>query len=340
MFKLLTRDLFREQCLERDGHKCLFCDCTGSLSVHHIYERKLWENGGYYLENGATLCDTHHIEAEQTVLSCDEIRIKANIKKFPLPEHLESDQVWDKWANPILPNGMRLKGELFYDESVQSVLEPVLHLFTCRVKYPRTYHVNWSNPSKDDKIQDDLSELENAEKVVVTVKQDGENTTMYNDYIHARSLDYKPHDSRSWVKTLHARVKHNIPDGWRVCGENLFAKHSIKYENLDNYFQVFSIWTEKNECLSWDDTLEWTEMLDLTPVPTLYYGSWNEKLIKSLYQEKFNNDVMEGYVVRVARSFHYKHFRKCLVKYVRKNHVTCDTHWATARVEPNILKVK
>jgi len=48
----------------------------------------------------------------------------------------------------------------------------------------------------------------------------------------------------------------DIPAGWRICGENLFYKHTIPYRDLHTMFYVYSIWNEANECLSWADTLE------------------------------------------------------------------------------------
>lgn len=36
--------------------------------------------------------------------------------------------------------------------------------------------------------------------VVITEKMDGENTTLYRDGLHARSLDSRHHPSRNWVK--------------------------------------------------------------------------------------------------------------------------------------------
>lgn len=121
-------------------------------------------------------------------------------------------------------------------------------------KYPRTFHLPWSEgATQDDKITNDLSLFE--KEIVVTIKMDGENTTCYSDYIHARSLDSRNHVSRNWVKAFHATFKHNIPIGWRICGENLFAQHSIRYDNLESYFYLFSIWDDNNNCLNWADTL-------------------------------------------------------------------------------------
>ena len=40
---------------------------------------------------------------------------------------------------------------------------------------------------------------------------------------------------------------------------------------------------EDNTCLSWDDTIEWCELLDLTPVITIYRGKYDENVIKNTY---------------------------------------------------------
>jgi hypothetical protein len=345
--KLLTRDEFRTKTFQRDQYRCINCGCNAildkdgeptNLDAHHIVERRLWGDGGYYLENGATVCEPCHIMAEQTVLSCDDIREKCKITKILIPFQFYDDDKVDKWGNYVLPNGTRMPGELFYDESVQKILEPVLHLFTKYVKYGRTYHLPWSpGVMKDDRVIDTLKEFENK-NVVVTVKMDGENTTMYNDYIHARSISYEPHPSRSRVKALHGQIAHDIPNGWRVCGENVYAKHSIHYKNLEDYFLIFSVWNDKSICLSWEETKEWAALLGLKMVPVLYEGKWDEKLIKGLYKETFNGDECEGYVVRIADSFPYSKFKRVMAKYVRKNHVQTHGHWMRQQVEPNGVK--
>src|SRR3972149_543464 len=245
MVELLSRDEFRNAVFKRDGWECVVCG-QDAADAHHIIERRLWADGGYYIDNGASLCEKHHIEAEQTTLSCSELRERCKIGEIVIPDHLYPDEQYDKWANPILPNGMRLRGELFSDPSVQKVIAPVLHLFTNRVKYPRTFHLPWSPGVKsDDRIIPVLHGLE-GEEVVVTVKMDGENTTLYSDYLHARSVNYESHPSRSRIKAMHAGISHKIPPDWRICGENLTAKHSIHYQNLQDFFLVFSVWDDKN----------------------------------------------------------------------------------------------
>lgn len=317
---LLTRSQFREAVFARDNYLCVLCKFP-AVDAHHILERRLWSDGGYYIDNGASLCESHHIQAESTEIGCEVLRGACKIRTPCLPPHLYLDQNYDKWGNPILDNGQRMSGELFHDESVQKVLQPFLHLFTQRVKYPRTYHLPWSpTPSNDDRIISSLERLQD-EEIVVTVKMDGENTTLYSDYIHARSLDYTVHESRNRVRALWSEVGYNIPEGWRVCGENLCVAHSIHYKRLPDYFLMFSIWNDRNVCLSWADTIEWAELIGVQPVPVLYRGPWDEKILRKLYTPLLNEDECEGYVVRVAREFHYKEFRHVVGKYVRAGHV-------------------
>lgn len=335
---LLTRDDFREGVFARDGYLCVICGADAQ-DAHHILERRLWPDGGYYLDNGASLCGKCHIDAEKTTLSCDIIREKCGIQNRLLPPHLYKDQDYDKWGNPILANGTRLRGDLFFDESVQKILGEggVLSLFISHVKFPRTYHLPWSpGLTKDDRQMADRDPFAGKE-VVATVKMDGENTSMYRDGVHARSLVFEPHVSRNWVKVVWGKISHEIPEGWRICGENLWAEHSIPYKNLEDYFLVFQVWNERNVCLSWDETKEWAALLDLKTVPVLYEGDGSRDRIERLYTPTFRGDPNEGYVVRLRGSFPYSSYRTSVGKYVRANHVQTHGHWMRQQVKPNGL---
>jgi hypothetical protein len=339
---LLDRDSFRNGVFLRDGYKCVICGASGvRLDAHHIIERRLWDDGGYYLDNGATLCDeglAHHMRAEETVLTCDQIRTAANIKRVIIPDHLYNDYNYDKWGNILNPDGSRTKGELFNDESVQKVLKAggVLDQFRAYVKYPRTYHLPWSPGLTDDDRMLPSTKIFEGREVVVTEKMDGENTTLYRDYMHARSLEEEHHESRGWVKKLHAEICWNIPEGWRICGENLYALHSVGYQNLLSYFLVFSIWDQNNICQSWDDTVEYAAVLGLQMVPVIYRGIWDERLVKS-FSDSIDTKKQEGYTVRVTDAFAYGSFRKSIAKWVRKGHVQTTHNWKMRSVVKNGL---
>ena len=207
-----------------------------------------------------------------------------------------------------------------------------------KVKYPRTLHLPWSpGATSDDKILTTTAHFE-GKQVIVTEKMDGENCTIGQNYTHARSLDSPNHPSRDWVKGFASEFQYDIPDGWRLCGENLFAKHSIYYGELPSYFLLFSIWDENNVCLSWSDTVEYARMLGVHTVPVLYKGIWNEDKIAALWDGKSAlGGTGEGYVVRLAESFPYSRFSRSLAKFVRPNHVQTDTHWMQEKITPNKL---
>jgi hypothetical protein len=340
--KLLSRDDFREGVFKRDNYKCVFCD-NPAQDAHHILERRLWTDGGYYLDNGASVCGEHHIKCETTEISVEDVRLACGIMKPIIPDHLYDDQVYDKWGNPVMANKTRLRGELFFDESVQKILGQggVLSLFTHHVKYSRTWHATWSpGITKDDRVHTRQAMEKNfsGRRVIATKKMDGETTAMYRDHFHARSLDSPSHPSQDWCKNFWAQICYEIPEEWRICGENVYAQHSIKYDALESYFFGFSVWNERNMCLDWDTTLEWFELLGITSVPILYDGVYDEKKIRLLEDElDFTKD--EGYVIRLADGFAYSEFSNSLAKFVRKGHVSPDSHhWRAKQVIPNGLK--
>lgn len=340
--KPLTRDAFREGVIARDGGKCVFCESRGPLYAHHILERRLFPDGGYHLDNGATVCEAHHIQCEETTISVEDVRQAAGITRKVIPDHLYHDQAYDKWGNPIMSNGQRLKGELFFDESVQKILAQgkVLETFTHLVKYPRTYHVPWSpGATDDDRVLRDMSRFE-GRRVIGTRKMDGENTTLYTRDYHARSVDGRGHPSQDMAKGIWAKVSHDIPELWRFVVENMYAKHSIAYDDLPGYLLGLSVWDERNVCLSHDQTVEWFALLGLPMAPVVYDGVYDEKAIRALHTER-DDATHEGYVIRIADEFPYGDFRNCVAKYVRKDHVQTVKHWMAGQaIVPNKLATK
>lgn len=338
--KLLTRDEFRDGVFKRDNYKCVFCD-QPAVDAHHIIERRLWTDGGYYLENGASVCEEHHLQCEMTIISVEQVREACGITKIVVPEQFYPEQRIDKWGNYILDDGRRTRGELFFDESVQKILAKgnVLGLFTPYIKYGRTFHLPWSpGLHSDDKALKNCSQFE-GRRVVISKKMDGENSTAYYDgHVHARSIDSRGGEDRAWVKKfLIENVCFNLPEGWRVCGENLWAEHSIPYKNLPSYFMGFSIWNEQNICLDWEETKEWFDLLNVTCVPVLYDGIFSLDVLRNIEKE-MNFDVDEGYVIRVAESFKYSDFKYSVAKYVRAGHVNTVKHWRHGQAfKPNGL---
>lgn len=335
---MTDRDQFRQAVFARDATRCVVCKAPG-VDAHHIMERRLFADGGYHVDNGVTVCEACHRAAEATDIMPDTLRQLAGITSVYLPDHLYEDQAYDKWGNVILSNGQRLRGELFDDPSVRRVLERHLDKFTDRVKHPRTWHLPWSaGVTNDDRVWTDTSALDGKE-IVMTLKMDGEQTTIYPDGgCHARSIDSGSHPSRDWVKALAGRIGSELPLGWRVCGENLWAKHSIQYRGLDDYFLVHSMW-ENLRCLPWDETVDWCNLLGLKHVPVLWRGVFKHEAdlheVWKVGRHYGGEAEHEGYVVRPAADFPLRAYPVMAGKYVRANHVHTHGHWMRHAIERN-----
>jgi len=204
-------------------------------------------------------------------------------------------------------------------------------------KYPRTPHLPWSDSkTDDDKTLKDVKHFDNK-KLIWTIKMDGENTTMTSDRVYARSIDSADHPSRHWVKALWSSINWKISKNMRICGENLFAKHSIEYDNLGTYFYVFNIWID-DLCLSWDKTIDMCKDLDLKHVGVLASNLSSDAFpnIHAFFLDQYASN-NEGYVVRNMDSFNYNEFDTNVAKYVRANHVQTDSHWMYSKIQQNKL---
>lgn len=206
-----------------------------------------------------------------------------------------------------------------------------------RYKYPRTPHLPFSpGASADDVTLSSLDGLR-GQQVVVTEKLDGENTTLYVDgYSHARSVDGRHHPSRDWLKLFWAQRAWTLDQADRICGEYLFARHSLAYDQLETYFYGFSAW-RATTCLSWVETLTILKQLDVAPVPVLYEGQFNERELERL-AEQLDLERTEGFVVRAVGEFSLDEFSERVAKFVRPGHVQTDEHWMHRQVVPNQLK--
>ena len=172
-------------------------------------------------------------------------------------------------------------------------------------------------------------------RCVITEKMDGENTSIHGDgRVHARSLISVSHPSRDWVKAFAANLC--IPVTYRICGENVYARHSIGYTRLSSFFQAFSVW-EDDVCFSWDDTISVLENVGVRHVPVLFDDVLSTTLIDTIHRS-IDTKTMEGYVIRLADSFRLADFQVSVVKWVRPGHVQTDDHWMYQPVVRNSMQ--
>lgn len=201
------------------------------------------------------------------------------------------------------------------------------------ISYPRTYHLPWSlGASEEDIVHETktIHDMFSGRQVVVTEKLDGKNTTIYSDgHMHGREItDHSP-DSQEGMKAIAKTLVGNLPDGWRVCGEDLSVEQSLNYEFRTTNFYVFAIYDEHNRCLSWPETVEWSGLLGLETVPVLYEGAWDSVLLQGWHESNITGMQYympsefgpegEGYVVRIKHAFWHKDFTRSVTQWSRPN---------------------
>jgi hypothetical protein len=198
-------------------------------------------------------------------------------------------------------------------------------------KYPRTFHFPFSEgATDDDRIQAGWQGILQHE-LVVTEKLDGENSCIKANGVYARShgaVNRNPWARPVW--DIWERIGHSLGE-LHVFGENLYAIHSIEYERLEHYFYVFAI-RDGEQWLSWDETVEYAQILELPVVPVVARGHFDEKTLKNTIEQQQRRGsllggISEGVVCRRAATFHNDDFSYCVLKYVRQNHVQTDEHW-------------
>lgn len=209
------------------------------------------------------------------------------------------------------------------------------------VKYPRSWHLSSSPGLQNDDRRIPDEGIFAGRRVIATEKFDGEGCTLTRERTYPRSPDGRPHPSRDWAKAYHARKAHDIPEGWRISGEYMYALHSIPYtvdngNPLPSYLLGFGVWDESNTLMDWDRTLEVFEMLDIVPVRILYDGPFHDGLITEL-ASGIDTDRQEGFVLRTADPIPYPdgrgdqgRFMTGLGKWVRPRHVATDEHWMSS----------
>lgn len=119
--KLLDRESFERAVFARHGGRCVFC-ARPAVDAHHILERKLFADLGYYVENGAPVCSEHHWDCETTRLSVAEVLAACGLPSPCLPPGFSVDATFDKWGNRMRRDGLREPGPLFHDTGCQRAL--------------------------------------------------------------------------------------------------------------------------------------------------------------------------------------------------------------------------
>jgi hypothetical protein len=348
------RSRFREAVFARLNGKCCVPSCKNkAIDAHHIIERALWnphtECGGYLPENGAALCEEHHLNAEVGDITPNLLRKYCGMEKTIYPADFvhTSNASYDKWGKPY----QRTHPSNVADNK--------------RMKYPHTpFFRNSPGGEVEEKRENGVMVWDTMcnKDLVFTLKMDGSNVTFDCNGIAARNAQSAPHPSFDMVKSMWAQFKNLIPEGYQVFGEWLYAKHSIHYTGdislRGGYLQLFAIYNHNiHEWMSWDSVVFMSHALGVNTVPTIreMFNSTHTgyPYVETRYAKAKNLECAvegwaklvisqghEGIVVRSAFSFPWNLFDRNVAKYVRANHVTTDQHWSQQKTVRNMVDEK
>lgn len=186
--------------------------------------------------------------------------------------------------------------------------------------------------SEDRVISDEGMRTLESSPLVVTEKMDGGNVTLMRDAFYARSVDSGTPRWERYAKAEWARVAHDIPDGWRVSAESLWARRSVGYDDLEAPILVFGVWTETH-LVSWEDTAQWADLIGLHTVPVLGHTDSLEEVYR-VWSQRRDEHCSEGFVVRDSRAFPAEEFPLRVAKWVRPDHVQTTAAWRHQGVFP------
>jgi hypothetical protein len=322
----LTRDQFRTKVFERDKNVCVVPGCGAKAAdAHHVIERACWLKddpfpGGYLMENGASLCEPHHIAAEEGHIPPQALRHWLDLGTV-LPQYFDPAKLYDKWGNEIRPA-------------------------VGTTKFPKTPYLTFSPTADQSDRQIDTSRLV-GKPLVLKVKMDGSNAGLTREKVAARNGDRADHPSFGPLKAYHAQIRRIIPEQTILFGEWLFARHSIPYVGplaLPHHFLVFDVYDQREQLFwGWDEVVRFCGKNGLHTVPAIGTGQTFEKeyqLVRAVSQRA--DEVVrlghEGVVVRSVYPVHYTQFADNSGKWVRESHIQTDEHWKRQQIVKNEVK--
>lgn len=188
-----------------------------------------------------------------------------------------------------------------------------------KFKFPRTPHISGSNATDDDIFANFSKELIQTGQFIATEKMDGSNITINKHGAYSRNGETPSADWFYPARDLYYQIGHLIDDDITIAGELLTWRKSIAYDNLPSQFMVFSV-IEGNKVLSWDDVVEYAQLLDLEVVNTLAYGSYDEVIKKSKQHVQQQGNKMEGFVLRDQVAFEVTDYAEHVAKWVGEWH--------------------
>lgn len=224
-----------------------------------------------------------------------------------------------------------------------------------KMKYPRMLRLPLEKEQRSSKryaTDTDIKELLSSEVVIdeklddsaVSFSKEGDdivaygkrNEIMRNGVLKNRAKPYILLDKWYWE---HIENLQRIPDGYTLFGAWMYAKHTIYYDRLPDYWLYFDVFNGDEFIFLTDEWSEITENIDLWAVPHIGIGRYTLKSLKEIadYKQKsVYGDRMEGFVVK-------NYEKQIFMKFVKREFdidLEESKHWLKQPLEINRVVCK
>ncbi len=221
----------------------------------------------------------------------------------------------------------------------------------CFHKFPHTAHLQWLGPGvpRDDKVLSRAAATGFlAGEVVVEEKVDGANLgiSLAPDgrlRPQSRGNYLAPGKSHAqwnllwpWLAEHREALEEGLRGGLILFGEWCYARHSVPYDALPDWFLAFDIFeTRSGRFWSADRRNRWLQGRELAPVPEITRGRFSLGQVPSLLgRSRVGHVPMEGIYLRREREG-WLEARAKVVSIAFKQQI--EAHWTRHALVPNRL---
>ena len=218
-------------------------------------------------------------------------------------------------------------------------------------KFPRTQHIiNIGGASVDDRILDKqgYDSFMTDNDVFIAEKVDGAQLGISIDESYKILVQNRSHyvNSKShsqfekldkWIMDNNQSLYEILDEDTILFGEWLYAKHSISYDNLPDYFLAFDLYNKKKKLFYNRDILvEKLKDSSIHYVREMYRGKIKDQsqLLKMIEEKSIYTDGrVEGIYLKIFEGDYVK--SRC--KLVRNDFICGNEHWTKGGIQKNKL---
>jgi len=219
-------------------------------------------------------------------------------------------------------------------------------------KFPRTQHIfNIGGATVDDRMlsTDDYEMFMNDKDVFIAEKVDGAQMGISIDENYKVMVQNRSHyvNSKShsqfekldkWIMDHSQALFEFLDQDTILFGEWLYAKHSISYTNLPDYFMAFDLYNKKKKLFyNRDIMIEKLQDTNICYVREMYRGKIKDKnqLLKMIEQKsEYTDGRVEGIYLKIFEGDYIK--SRC--KLVRNDFICGNDHWTKKGIQVNKVK--